>query len=347
MKIIGKNEEDGWLKVSPDSVEDLWHLERVLEKGDFAASRSFRRFKTEDGESGEKKLVFIQVEAEKIEFSKHANRLRITGKIVGGGPAEFIQLGSYHTVDVEPGTVLEIKKPTGWKKHQLERLRKAVKDTRKPKLGVVVMDEEQATFAKIMDYGVDFLYTVRCTGSKRGEKYEEARKSYFGEIAKGLGAFEVNKLVVAGPGFAKDNLKKFLGEKNPELLKHISFDSCSSAEESGVYELLKRGALAKAIGEARIEREFEYMERFLSEVSRDTGLATYGLAEVKKAIDYGAVDKLFVLDELLRSNKEVEKLVENAERYKCEAHIFSAENQAGKQLEGFGGLAALLRFKVS
>jgi len=347
MKILSRNDAEAWLKLSPDSTEDLWHLERVLEKGDFVASKTLRRFKTAEGESADKKPVFIQVEAEKIEFSKHANRVRVTGKIVGGGPEDLIQLGSYHTIDIDVGTRVEVKKPGGWKKHQLDRLKKAVKATRKPKLGVVVMDDSLATFARIMDYGVDFPFTVRCTASKRGEGYEEARKQYLGNVAKGLSDLKVSKLVVAGPGFAKDSLKKFLGEHDPGLLEGVRFDSCSSSEQSGVYELLKRGALAKAIGEAQLEKEFELVERLLAEIGRDTGLAAYGLAEVKKAVEYGAVDQLFVLDELLRTDKQVEKLLEQAEKLRCEAHVFSAENDAGKQLEGLGGLAALLRFKVS
>ena len=84
MKIPHYDSNAGELKAVPENLEDLWHLEKVIEPGDLVEGKSTRRFKTSEGESGEKKVVTLQIQAEKIELSRHANALRITGKIIAG-----------------------------------------------------------------------------------------------------------------------------------------------------------------------------------------------------------------------------------------------------------------------
>jgi len=348
MRIIRYDKDEGVVKLIPDNAEDLWHIERVVEPGDLVAAKSWRRFRTAEGESGEKKEVFIQLSVEQVEFSEHANRVRVTGKIVAGGPEEFVQIGSYHTIDIEPGFPVEIKKEGGWLACQLDRLYDAQKATKqRVKLCAVAMDEKEASFASIKEYGVSFEFKIESHASKREPDYAQKQLQYYGDVAKALADSKAGKIIVAGPGFAKDNLKKFLQDRNPELLKKIVFETASTAELSGIYELLKRGVITKVVGEERLQKEFALMEEFMCEISKDSGLAVYGEKEVRAAFSYGAVSKLFVTDELLRKHKPLKSLMEEAEKLKCEVHVFSIENPAGKQLAGLGGIAALLRFKIS
>ena len=211
---------------------------------------------------------------------------------------------------------------------------------------IVVLDEQKATFAKLLAFGVEFDFEIENeAGGKKDEKREERTKEYFKEIAKKL-VESKERLVVAGPGFSKDNLKKYIEEKNPGMLKKIVFETCSTAERTGVIELLKSGKLAKIAGEERVAKEFEFVETLLEELRKDSGLAVYGKIEVHKAAEYGALKELFVLDELLRKDKGIESLVEKISRKGIRTTVFSSENDAGKQLEGLGGLAGILKFRV-
>ncbi|MFH1448205.1 MAG: mRNA surveillance protein pelota [Candidatus Micrarchaeota archaeon] len=345
MRITGLNETTGELRVMPENTEDLWHIERVLEPGDLVKARSLRRFKVQEGESGEKKQVTIELEAKKIEFHKNVNVLRVMGVIKRGTPEEFVQVGSYHTIDVEPMRKLSITKK--WKKYQFDRLKKAQTETKRPRLGIVVMDEREAAFALLRGYGIDFTSNISAATSKRDDRHDEHQNQFFGNITSAIQNMEVERIIVAGPGFAKDNLKRFISNKDRELLKKLSFEHASSAEKSGVYELLKNGVVEKIVGEQRVEREFRLMERLMAEVSKGTGLAAYGKAEVGQATEHKAAKELFVVDDVLRQDKEMEEILAQAERQKCEITIFSAENNAGKQLQGIGGIAAILRFPIN
>lgn len=340
MKVTHFDRKTGELKVAVDTHEDLWHLSKVISTGDLAEGSTYRSVKFGDKE--ERKRVFITVNVEEVEFSKSVNRLRIRGKIVRGSPEEFVQLGRYHTLELEPGDKILIIKE--WKKYQLDRLREAEKETKRPKLRIIAMDDEKAITAMVHGYGVEYSHEIESSASKKDEKHEDKMQQYFGNIASDIEKHE-EKYVVAGPGFAKDNFKKFLEKKKPELLKRIIFESCSYAERNGVNELMKKGVIERVVGEDRIANESKLIDELTRLISKEGDVA-YGLAEVKKAAEAYAVEKLLVLDEFLRSSKEAEAVVETVDRNRGEIIIFSIEDDPGIKLKGFGKIAAFLKFKL-
>lgn len=341
MKIVHYDGKEGVMKVAADTVEDLWHLSKVIAPGDEVEGSTFRTYRVGDRE--EKKRVTIRVKAENVEFAEASNRLRVLGTIIWGSPEEYVQLGKHHTIEVAPGDAIKIKKK--WAQHEIKRIKTAEKETRRPKLTVVVLDEEHALFATLKPYGIDYGMEIRNPARKREEDFEKKEREYFGKITAELERME-GRIVVAGPGFAKDNLKKFIQQKNPELIKRIIFESCSYAEPSGVNELLKRGIIEKAVGEARYEREEKEIEEFLAEIYKETGKAVYGMEEVKKAIEAGAAAKLLVLDTLLRTSADIETLIEEAEKTGVDVVVISSEGDPGLKLKNFGGLGSLLRWKL-
>ncbi len=342
MRIIHFDRKLGVMKVQVDTLDDMWHLEKVISAGDEVESRTMRTYKV--GTKEEKKPVTIRVKAERAEFAKTANRLRVLGTIVWGVPEEFVQLGRHHTIEVSEGDRLKITKR--WKGHEVKRLQQAEKETKKPKLRIIVLDDEKALTAMLRPFGVEYGAEFRNTGSKRDDDYDRSEQSYFGQIMAEIERHP-EKFVVAGPGFAKDNLKKFIKQRKPELIKRIVFESVSYAERSGVNELFKRGAIEKMMGEERFEKEMKLVEELLTEVYKESGKAVYGIAEVKKAAEAHAIDKLLVLDEYLRTDEEAEKVVEQADNARAEIIIVSSEGDAGLKLKGFGKIAAMLRFKIS
>ena len=341
MKITHFERKLNELKLVTDTVDDLWHLEKVIDLGAHVEGHTTRTFKV--GKKEEKKHVFITIEVERVEFSKSFNRLRILGKIVSGNPEEFVQVGKFHTIEVSPRDKLKITQ--NWKAHQYNRLKDAEKESKRPKIRIIVLDEEKALTAIVRSFGIEYGPELYSSASKRNEKQQEAERSYFGEIASEIGRHP-EKYIVAGPGFTRDNLKKFISQKYPDLLKQIIWETCSYAERAGVNELLKRGALEKIMGEERIEKETKLIEELIIEIHKDSGLAAYGLDEVKKAAQAFAIKQLLVLDEYLRKDKNAEEAVEEADNAKAEIIIISSEEEPGMKLKGFGKIAALLKFKI-
>ncbi|MEM4359000.1 MAG: mRNA surveillance protein pelota [Candidatus Bilamarchaeaceae archaeon] len=341
MKIIHFDAKEGEIKVAADTVEDLWHLSKVIAAGDEVEGSTLRTYRV--GSKEEKKHVTICLKTESVEFAEASNRLRILGVIIRGSPEEYVQIGRHHTIEVAPGDVIRIRKR--WAQHELKRLRAAEKETKRPRLNIVVLDEEHALFATLKPYGIDYGAEIRNTARKREEDFEKKEREYFGRITAELERME-GKIIVAGPGFAKDNLKKFIEQKNPSLISRAIFESCSYAEPSGVNELLKRGVVEKVVGEARYEKEEKEVEYFFTEIYKETGRAVYGLDEVRKAVEMGAVSKLLVLDSLLRTSADVRTLVEEAEKKEADVIVISSEGDPGFRLKNFGGFGALLRWRL-
>lgn len=341
MRVVHFDRKTGEMKLQMESLDDLWHLEKVVAPGDLAEAKSYRTYKV--GTKEEKKAVTIRIQIESVEFAASQNRLRLLGKIIGGTPEEFIQLGRYHTIDVAEDTKLKVIKE--WKGYQIKRLREAEAESAKPKIRIIVLDEEKALTAMLRAYGVEYGPEFHSSGSKRDEHHEQKVLEYFGNIAAEI-ARHPERYVVAGPGFTKDNFRKFLSQRQPELLKRLTFDSCSYAERSGVNELLNRGVFQKLVGEERFEREMKLIEELLLHIHKDDGLGAYGLEEVRASVEASAADKLLILDEYLRTSTEAEAVAELAERNGADMVVFSSEGDAGMKLKGLGKIAAILRFKM-
>lgn len=345
MKIGKQDPKEGEIRLTPENTEDLWHIERILTQGDRIVSKSFRRYKATEGDAGEKKLVTIKLLVEKVEFSRFANRLRVTGKILEGTPEEFVQQGSYHTVDIEQDFPVSIIKDR-WMSHHLSRIKQAIVETKRPKLGMLVMDESKAIYATLRGYGVEYELELENNASKRDDKFDDKKLAFFGEIMKKLQSTQVGRIIVAGPGFGTENLMKFIKQKDPQLAKKIIIEHCTYAERTGINELLKRGVVSKVASEERAGTELALMEKFSTELRRESGLVAYGLEEMRNAVASSAVETLMVIDELLRNDKKIEAVVEEAEKKKVKLVVFSHESDGGRELEGYGGFAALLKFRM-
>jgi len=72
---------------------------------------------------------------------------------------------------------------------------------------------------------------------------------------------------------------------------------------------------------------------------------TYGKKEVETASQAGAVEQLLVIDKLVRE-PGVEKIMNTTENLGGKVMVISSEHDGGKQLQGLGGIAALLRYGV-
>ncbi|MEM4166120.1 MAG: mRNA surveillance protein pelota [Candidatus Bilamarchaeaceae archaeon] len=341
MKIIHYDEKEGEMKIAVDGLEDMWHLSKIIREGDEVEGSTFRTYKV--GKTEEKKHVKIRIKTERVEFAEAANRLRVLGKIIWGEPEEFVQLGKHHTIDIAAGDKIKIKRK--WMAHELKRLREAEKETKKPKLNVILLDEEHALLASIKPYGVDFGAEFHNAARKKSDDFDKKQEEYFKKLTEEIERFE-GKTVVAGPGFAKDNLKKYITEKKPELLKKIIFESCSYAEPSGIKELINRGVIEKAVGLARFEKEEREVEDFFMHIYKETGKVVYGIEEVKKAVAEGAAEKILVIDSLFRTSEEIQKIIEDAEKTGTDVIVVAAEGDPGLKLKNFGGFGAILRWRI-
>jgi protein pelota len=119
----------------------------------------------------------------------------------------------------------------------------------------------------------------------------------------------------------------------------------SSATESGINEILKKGTLDKVMKESEIVKESQIIQEFFTHLNKDDGLSVYGLKQIKEADDVGAVKVLIISEENIRK-EEIEQLARQVEKKKGTVEIVSRTHDLGEQFHRMGGLGAILRFRI-
>jgi len=334
MKVIEENlrSKRGEIKLIPESLDDLWHLKYIIEPGDIVYSWTKRIRESEDKLRSDKERITVRlgVEVEKVEFHRFANRLRVTGRIVCG-----VEDSGYHTLSIVVGKELSIVKE--WKDEQLKRIKLAVQ--KRPEVVIVTIEEGEAVVGVVRDWGVEEIFDVRRSYGKDSSE----RVEFFHEIMRQLESLEFKYIVVAGPGFTKEDFGRFLKEK--KNWKILICDA-SSVGVRGFLEVLKRGALDRIGREIRLKEEAEYIEEMLEKIAKDEKVV-YGIEDVKKAYEYGAIEVLLIVDEFLREERlrwDIDSFLKSVEDLGGKIVILSSEFEPGKILMGLGGIGALLRF---
>jgi protein pelota len=345
MRLIDQNAAEGSIKMLLETDEDIWHLYNVIECGDLVtASTTRREEKIADkirAERAEKKRMTLGIRVEKIEFSDEDLRLKMLGTIEAG-PQD---IGQHHTLIFEVGDALVLTK-VRWREAQLERLHRAVSDSKKPRIVFVSLDQDEATVAVLRQYGLKEIVSIRSMRS--GKQYDEKSKStdYHGEIiSKLVPIMEPNMpLVLLGPGFEKETLAEDIKRLNPPISQKIYVFHTGQSGMAGVNELIKEGMGAEVLRESAVGMEMEAVERLMSEIGKD-GLATYGPKEVEDAAIAGAVDIVLILDSKLRG-QDLDGIISAVESQQGRIIVVSEQHDAGEELAALGGMGAILRYKI-
>ena len=348
MRILKIDQKNRIIKVVPEVLDDLWHLERVIEKGDVVSGSTDRRVKREEIQKSERVKMFLRLEAETAEFHKFSGKLRVQGKILEGKPEELVEIGAHHALELELGGTVQIGKKE-WKQYQVKRIEKAKQATGKGKLLLCVLDDEQASFALLKEFELEQKGNI--FSHKTGKMFEQEKgteNKYFQEIVEKAKELNPDKVVFAGPGFTRETLKKYLVEKEP-FEKHVGvfFGSTNSVGITGLQELLKKDILEKIVEEMQIVKETKMIEEILRELGKQSGKVKIGLKEAENSVSAGAVQFLIANEQLLlEKTKSVQELLKKAEDFGAEVHLVVSEHEAAKKLEALGGIAAVLRYAI-
>jgi protein pelota len=337
----------------PESLDDLWHLAYVLEPGDLVAGDTHRRIQRNDDQmrdtGGEREHMFVTIDVEDVEFHKFSNRLRVSGTIEDCSRED--QLGLHHTLNVEEREELEVEKH--WQPDQLDRLNEAVEATDQPDVAIATVEEGEAHIHVVQQYGVDEQGSFTATTGK-GEQNDRGRDELFATLADALARMQADAIILAGPGFTKQDAHEYVTEEYPDLEEKITMVDTSAVGGRGVHEVLKRGAVEDVQEETRIAEESELIDELTTQMATDEK-AAYGIDEVQKAVEFGAVEDLLILDERLRLERagegewedvDVNELVTSVEQQGGDVTVFSHEFAPGEQLRNLGGIAAVLRYRL-
>jgi protein pelota len=328
----------GEIRLLAESVDDLWHLSHLIRPGDLVFATTFRSVETATDkirpEKPEKKPVRLGIRVEGVAFHPYANRLRISGIIEHG-----VDQGSHHTIGLDAGAEVSVIRT--WRQADLDRIDRAVKTTSSGSVHILAVEEGEAELYRIRQYGPELVTTVTQGSSKGADT--GGRGIFFDRVARLLGEV-TGTVVVAGPGFVKDEAARYLKEKIPDLSDRCITIETRRSGRGAVTEALGKGVLERITGDLQLKREAELLDLFLARMGKNEPVA-YGRAEVEEAVSAGAAEQVLVTDEMVR-DREVADLLDRAEKTRAKVTVFSSLFDPGQQLAALGGIAAILRYRI-
>jgi peptide chain release factor subunit 1 len=220
----------------------------------------------------------------------------------GGGPGSE-RMETYVIVPPEPIRIYLYRCDS---RFHTEHLQEMLRE--RETYGILLIDASGATIATLQGKKLDIVREMTSgvagktrAGGQSARRYERLRDMQLNEYFTRVGGHAndiflpidtLKGIILAGPGPTKYDFEK--GDYLNYQLKNKIIDTIDTAyvEEQGVKEVVEKAP--EIMRKVRYIEEKQLMQQFLYEVGHDTGMITYGEAEVRRALEAGAVRTLLI-----------------------------------------------------
>ncbi len=346
VRLIHQDPAVGLLKLRLETPSDLWRIARLIVPGERVGASTTRRDPEAPAETAaahkERRRIWLVVRAERVEFHGFSHHVRVAGPIVEGP----FDLGRHHTLDIGPEDELTLLKErlTPADRALLEE---GLAAKGEPRVVIACVDWGESSIVRLRGRAVDPVADINRT--LPGKRYALAgahrdRRAYVEEVLELLdGEVEgASTLVLAGPGFLKEELAHDLLERHPGARKKLRVLATAESGRVGVDELLRSGRASEVLAGTAAAEEADLVERLIASLAGGKRAAV-GPRECREAIEAGAAETLLVSEELLR-DPEVAPLLEKAREARARLFVVREDGAAGRRLAGLGRIGAILRF---
>jgi peptide chain release factor subunit 1 len=257
---------------------------------------------------------------------------------------------------IEPPLPLKIRLYRCDKEFVLEPLQEQLSVTEI--YGLVVMDRKEATIGVLVGKRIEVIQKmtsgipskVRAGGqsSQRFHRITEGlTKDFYKRIAEQIkdSFFQNPKLkgiLVGGPIPTKDEFldgEYLTTQLQEKVLGRIDL---GDTDESGLKELVLKSQ--DILANQEVIREKKLLDKFFETLGENRDFVRYKEDEIRKALQYGAVDTLLLTKDYDKA--KVAELKAMAENIGSKIEIVSTETSEGEQFSNLSGIGALLRFKI-
>ncbi len=153
---------------------------------------------------------------------------------------------------------------------------------------------------------------------------------------------DLKGILVGGPGPIKYELVDSNFITGDIKKKIIAVKDLSYTEEVGLQELVDK--CKDVLAKEEIAEEKKAVGQLLEKLAKSPEHVAYGEANVRRALEMGAVDTLLLSESL--DDKIIEELEDLALQFNTAIKIISTETREGVQLRDIGKIGAILRFAV-
>ena len=355
--------QSGTVHLIIDNTEDIWALYNIMAVGDCIKLATFRKVQHETGSkvSSTKKKIIITLKIEEIEYSPEA--IRFKGKNMTQN--EYIAIGQYQTDELGVNSFFSLYK-SYWDDIHLETLKNVTDVTVTSEVAAILMESDIAHLFYITDKQTvtKGKITQNIPKKRNGStKHEKGKDSFFEKIlnqfVKQINFDNTKVLIIASPGFTKDDFKKYMEEKIESNAKEwmnlksnlnkIIYTHSSSGFKHSLEEILSKPDIKRLIKDTKCIDDCTVMDRFNEILGTDMDRIFFGLKSFNIAFEKQAIDTLIITDGYLRkmpalSRKELCAKIKKLKP--SEVCQFSSLHTTGEKIDEFGGICGILKYVV-
>merc|ERR1719350_104922 len=277
-----------------------------------------------------------------IEFDQETCTVRVRGRNLTENP--WIPLGSYHTLELAKDRQFEIEKED-WDAMHVERIETAADPTRDADVAAVVMQSNgTANLCMIGNHmttrkeKIDLNIPKKRVGSttRHDKSIKRFHEAILASILKHIQFDVVKCIILASPGFVKDDFYRFLLEEAQrrdirQVIENKSkFLLChsSSGHMHAIKEILEDPQVTIRLADTKAAGEVKVLQNFYDTMKVDESRAVYGWLHVHAAAQVQAIQDLLITDALFRCSDYQERrryvdFVDSVREAGGTVHIFS------------------------
>ncbi len=263
--------------------------------------------------------------------------------------------------------------------------------------GLLAIDSSEATIALLAGKKIVIVKHIEsivpgktAKGGWSQARYSRIREGLLNDFLKEIGEFaskvfleqkNLIGVILGGPGpvkeeFYKDNYLHYELQK-----KVLGTVDISYTDETGINEMIERSK--SILQQSQMANEKEILQKFFTELQKDSGLVVYGYVKVMNALDMGSVETVLITEDFdwvraktrcdncrieeernfklgdrqycakckspmkISGEKDLFDFIEDrVEAMGSKIQIISGNTQEGNQFKELGGIAAMLRYKI-
>ena len=361
MQILKDNRGSGWIELVPHDLDDIYTIFRLIVPDDEVTGVTTRRQRKSgedvNSDGGKRLTIKLKIKVESVTLHELDESLRVKG-IITEGPEDLVSFGQYHTLKIQCKKSFTLHKKQ-WNTFYTDLLDQSIIRDRKSGIITVLLDDSKYIITRITQHSIQLLVessakvTRKFTSVKQNkESYDKYLNQIIEKLSEIIERFTPEFLVIAGPGFTREDLLKRLKRSqlaisaDKILLQHVS-----SAEKSALHELFISKTIPTLVADYQVMQNAQLFESFLQKLTNEENMVCYGITDVMKAYEISATKTILIVDTLLKGinlkeRERLESLIEGAKKQGSHVEIIGSESDAGHRLTAFGSIAAILHFPV-
>ncbi|KAK8113149.1 hypothetical protein PG984_013675 [Apiospora sp. TS-2023a] len=350
---------EGSVTLLPVEPEDMWHANNLISAEDVIKAHAVRKVTTESktgSTHSERVHTDLTIRVTSTFFDMAASTLHVTGTVIVEN--SFVNLGQYHTLDLELSRPFTIWKKNGWDSVATETLKESLKQDKEGTVAAVVMQEGVANICLITEYRTILKQRVESTIPKKraaSSDQNSGMRRFFEKtlttLMRSIDFGTPRPLLLASPGFVAVDFKKYISEEATRkadktmmaMAKEATVVHSSSGHLHSLNEILKSPEVLATMKDMKFSKETRYMDELFARLRKDDGRAW--------AQSEGGGGVLMINNSLFRSldlatRRKYVALVDRVREDGGEARVVSSDHESGQRLDALGGIAAILTYPM-